>query len=353
MNIEYATLSFNVENTKELHEEDGANLGIFSGHLAAFAKDRMDDVFVPGAFQESINQLRAQGRPIRMLIQHTSEFLVGGFPIDRVVEDDKGLFVVGHINLDVQRGREAFALMKQGVLTDMSIGFSVNGESGQEIRDGTRFLKSVTIWEGSLVTEPANPGARVMDVKNVVPFQDLPLAPRDREWDGATAVARVREFTGSEDGPTSRYRQAFLWFDGADAENFGAYKLPIADVIDGRLTAVPRAIFAAAGALQGARGGVDIPENERAGVIRNVERYYAKMDLESPFESNDKQYFVADDVDGWSIRDIEKFFKRSGMLSKSAAMSLAKRISVKDNKPDMSILLKEIHDLKAVVINSH
>ena len=48
VNIEHATLSFKMTETKE-QTLDGANIGVFSGHLAAFAKDRMDDVFLPGA----------------------------------------------------------------------------------------------------------------------------------------------------------------------------------------------------------------------------------------------------------------------------------------------------------------
>jgi hypothetical protein len=50
---------------------------------------------------------------------------------------------------------------------------------------------------------------------SVTAFQDLPLADRDRD--------------------------AHVWYDSANKDNFTAYKLLIADVIDGKLTAVPRA----------------------------------------------------------------------------------------------------------------
>lgn len=345
MNIEHATLSFKMSETKE-QTLDGSNIGVFSGHLAAFAKDRMDDVFLPGAFKESLSRHRDENRPIRMLVQHDSDFLIGGFPIESVREDDKGLFVIGNINLDVQRGKEAFALMKQGVLTDMSIGFSVSGDDGMEFRDGIRFLKQVDVWEGSLVTEPANVAAKITEVKTVVPFQDLPLASRDRAWDSDAAIARVREFTDSTDAPSSAYRRAFLWFDSENADDFGAYKLPISDVIDGRLTAVPRGIFAVAAALQGARGGVDLPEADRPRVVRNVERYYAKMDLDSPFSDDDKQYFVADDVKAWTERDIEKFLRGTGMMSKSAAKVLAGQLDVK-KKPVDNGLAELMNELKS------
>jgi len=343
VNIEHATLSFKMTETKE-QTLDGANIGVFSGHLAAFAKDRMDDVFLPGAFKESLSRHRDEDRPIRMLIQHDSDFLIGGFPISMAREDDKGLFVVGNINLDVQRGREAFALMKQGVLTDMSIGFSVAGDGGVEFRDGIRFLKQVNIWEGSLVTEPANTAAKVTEVKTVVPFQDLPLAARDRPWDSNAAIARVREFTDSTESPSSTYRRAFVFFDRENADDFGAYKLPIADVIDGRLTAVPRGIFAAAGAVQGARTPLDIPEADRPRVIGHIERYYAKMGLDSPFSDDDKQFFVTDDVKAWTGRDIEKFLRNTGMMSKSAAKTLAGKLDLKQ-KPVENEEQKELREL--------
>ena len=84
-------------------------------------------------------------------------------------------------------------------------------------------------------------------------FQDLPLADRDREWDGDAAEKRVRRHTGAEDEPTSDYRDAHLWYDGDAPDNFTSYKMLVADVVDGRLKVVPRAVMAAAGALQGAR----------------------------------------------------------------------------------------------------
>jgi len=90
----------------------------------------------------------------------------------------------------------------------------------------------------------------------VTTFQDLPLADRDREWDGAAAEKRVREWAQAQDGPNPQYRDAHLWYDKEKKDNFTAYKLLIADVVDGRLAAVPRGIMSAGAVLDGARGGV-------------------------------------------------------------------------------------------------
>jgi hypothetical protein len=58
----------------------------------------------------------------------------------------------------------------------------------------------------------------------------------------------------------------------------------IADVIDGRLKAVPRAVFAAAGVMEGARGGVDLPDRDVDRVKSHLAKYYAKLDEQPPWE---------------------------------------------------------------------
>jgi len=269
---------------------------------------------------------------------------VGGFPIDTVIEDDIGLLGVGEINLKVQQGQEAFALAQQGVLEDFSIGFSVVDASTD---NNLRTITEAKIWEGSIVDEPMNPKAKITEVKSVVPFQDLPLADQDRPWDADAAIARVREFTDSDEEPSATYRRAFIYYDKEDDDNFGAYKLPIADVIDGRLTVVPRGIFAAAVAVSGARGGVTIPDNERDAVISHINRYYVKLDLPSPFEEADKQHFVADDVKAWTPRQFEKALRASGGFSKSAAKALASRL--KDVELDETEITPDTKGLEELV----
>jgi hypothetical protein len=111
----------------------------------------------------------------------------------------------------------------------------------------------------------------------VTSFQDFDLADRDRSWDGSAAEKRVRKWAHAEDGPNERYRDAHVWYDADAKEKWGSYKLLIADVIDGKLKAVPRAVISAAAILQGARGGIDIPDRDRDRVRRHLAKYYAKM----------------------------------------------------------------------------
>lgn len=325
---------FEVKECKETTRNE-IPVGVIEGFASTTETDRGNDIVAPGAFAKTIERHKRDGRPIRMLRQHTDSKLIGGFPIDRVEERENGLFVVGEVNLAVQEGREAFALAKQGVLTDMSIGFSFTSieDFEREEIDGEmiRVIRNLDLWEISLVNEPMNAGANITAVKTVTPFMDLPMASRDRPWDSGQAIARVRAFTGSEDEPTERYKEAFLWYDAENADEFGAYKLPFADVVDGRLVAVPRGIFAAAAAMRGARGGVDIPESDRAGVRSHIERYYNKMDLPSPFSQErgmDRNFLDICE----SVGDVEEYLKFWDMSVKdrNKLISVIKSLDIRD-----------------------
>ena len=122
---------------------------------------------------------------------------------------------------------------------------------------------------------------------SVTSFQDLPLADRDREWDGDAAERRVRDWAGAEDGPNEKYRDAHVWYDADNKDNFTAYKLLIADVVDGRLKAVPRGVMAAAAVMQGSRGGVDLPQKDRDRVRRHLAKYYGKWGEDAPWERDE------------------------------------------------------------------
>jgi hypothetical protein len=121
---------------------------------------------------------------------------------------------------------------------------------------------------------------------SVTTFKDLPLADRRREWDGDAAERRVRSWAGAKEHPNQRYKEAHVWYDGDEQDNFTAYKLLIADVVDGKLVAVPRAVMAAAAVMQGSRGGVDLPASDVDRVKSHLAMYYAKMGDEAPWERN-------------------------------------------------------------------
>lgn len=167
--MEFKSLAFNITETKQ-EVINGQEVGILKGHAAAFTKDRVDDIIEPGAFFDTLKDHMSRGsRQIRMKFQHKRDEIIGGFPVDLAREDSKGLFVEGHINLEVQRGREVFSLAKQGVLQDMSIGFIIpeGGQTFSEV-DGerVRIIKAVDLREISIVDEPANMDAQITEIKS-------------------------------------------------------------------------------------------------------------------------------------------------------------------------------------------
>ncbi len=135
-------------------------VGRFEGYASLFGVvDLAKDIVVPGAFQVS---LAARGtRGVRMLWQHDPAEPIGAWAA--IEEDARGLRVRGRLNLSVARAREIHALMGQGAVDGLSIGYRV--ERGRRDRTGVRRLEQVDLWEISVVTFPMQPGARVEAVK--------------------------------------------------------------------------------------------------------------------------------------------------------------------------------------------
>lgn len=298
MELKHLTYAFEMKETKEDSE-----FFYFEGYGATFGNvDHGGDVIQQGAFKNTL----LKNRVIPVLYQHNSREPIGIYT--DMKEDSHGLYVKGKLPKDDALVRDRIIpQMKVGSIAKMSIGYTVIDRIWQ---NDIRVLKEVDLFEISLVTFPMNDQANITGMKAAVPFQDLPLADRSRSWDSAAAVQRVRAFTNSNEKPSAEYKKAFLWYDSASSELFGSYKLPIADVIDGKLVAVPRAIFAAAAALSGARGGVDLPTDDRASVIANVEKYYSKMDMESPFGDKINKSRVETCVK--SIREAEEMLREAG-----------------------------------------
>jgi len=317
--IEFKNLEFKVEDTKQI-VINGQRIGVIKGHAAAFSLDRVNDRIERGAFLKTIQDHKDRNnRQIRMKFQHRNDELIGGFPIEFVREDDKGLFVEGHVNLEVQKGAESFSLAQQGILSDLSIGF-IPDLVEFDNENNIRVIKQIDLREISLVDEPANMDATITEVKRVIPFQDLPLASEDMEWNSEKAVQRIREFTKALTEPNKDFLRAFLLFDSDDANNFNAYKLPIADVVDGQLKAVPKGIFAARGTLAGARGDEDIPASDRPRVEQNINKYFRKInrefetDLEIPFKSMNKE----NELKLETVRDVDTLLKNHGFSRNEA-----------------------------------
>lgn len=142
-------------------ERDGVKLGIVEGYLITFEIDRGDDRFSPGAFDDSIAELKRMGKT-QLPLKDTHGRTIGGFPFETLREDSKGLFGVGEINLDIELGRDAYALANQKVYDSFSVGYRA---TDVDFIDDIREIRKADIFEGSLLDIPMNLSARVTEVK--------------------------------------------------------------------------------------------------------------------------------------------------------------------------------------------
>ncbi len=149
--------------------------GSFSGYASVFGVQDYDgDIIVRGAFRNTLQKSRDNGRMPKMLWQHRPDMICGQWT--EMAEDDRGLMVKGHCILDVEEGRKAYALMKAGVLDGMSIGFNI--VDGGRNEKG-RVIEEVDLWEVSLVTWGANPEALITNVKARDSIRDFEAFLRD------------------------------------------------------------------------------------------------------------------------------------------------------------------------------
>ena len=130
----------------------------FEGYAAVFNSPSeplpFTEIVAPGAFSRS---LKSRNRMMLLWNHDTSEPLAstrnGSL---RMVEDATGLKVTATLP-DTTRGRDVAELVRSGVIDSMSFGFSVKKDSWST--DGqTRTLQDVTLYEVSLVSQPAYEG---------------------------------------------------------------------------------------------------------------------------------------------------------------------------------------------------
>lgn len=140
---------------EEITVKDGTEI---AGYASLFGKcDQGGDVVGKGAYGKSLTALGAANRSVKMLWQHDPAQPIGVW--DEVREDEKGLYVKGRILTDVEKGREAAALIAAGAIDGLSIGYRT--VRAQKDGKGQRLLSELELWEVSLVTFPMLPDARV------------------------------------------------------------------------------------------------------------------------------------------------------------------------------------------------
>jgi len=287
-------------------DRNGIPVGIIEMYMATWDLDRDKDVFVKGAFKKAIDRHKSTGRQVRLKDGHGRT--IGGVPINTVLEDEKGLFGIGEVNLELQLGREVYSLVKQRVLTDMSVGYSA---IDCEYKENIRYIKESELWECSIVDEPANVKANITSVKNINHDTTGIMAYATTKWEPSDAQARVRAWAGEDD---DKYAKAFLYSDGETE-----YKFQVSDIINGELKVIPRAVIAARVSMSLSHGLIDSDAEEIKQIING---YYKRLKLDQPFTGGTVRPFCITEINNMS-KSILASVIRYCELSKDAASYVA------------------------------
>lgn len=145
--------------------DDGLSDGQFEGYASVFGNvDSYGDIVVKGAFADSLTEWREKGDPIPLLWGHDFNDPFSNIgSIDAAEEDDHGLKVRGTFDLDNPKAAQVYKLAKGRRTTGMSFAYDVRDE---ERKDDANYLKSLHIYEASIVPIGANPLAGVEAVKS-------------------------------------------------------------------------------------------------------------------------------------------------------------------------------------------
>ena len=161
-NIELRMNSFNV-----IENDDEGKL-IVSGYVNETGKQshllgnkkKFKETIQKGAFTRALKK----GNDIHFLAEHDENKILASTRTGslKLVEDERGLLMTAEIS-DTSYGRDYHTLIKDGILRNMSFGFSVDKDKWNRGNDGTytRDISDLTLYEVSVVTNPAYPQSTI------------------------------------------------------------------------------------------------------------------------------------------------------------------------------------------------
>jgi HK97 family phage prohead protease len=191
--------------------------------------------------------------------------------------------------LSSARGDEVLTGISKEAILEMSIGYNpikadmevleeYNGAKGVQIRN----LREARLYDTSDVNWGMN--AATVAAKAAVPYADHGTAEEGTSWSKPT----LNDFTSDSwgdlsDGEKRRIAEHYAWAANMPPQTFGDLKLPHHQAgSSGVGKAVWKGVSSAMGALLGARGGVQIPSEDRKSVYNHLAKHYAQFDKEPP-----------------------------------------------------------------------
>lgn len=163
---------------------------------------------------------------------------------------------------------------KLGVIKDRIEGKACGSKKPKRMGDSSKMALAH-------MTDSLN-STQLFEEKAVGGSNSFAIAPKEKPWSGAAAQKRIFDWAGGMDFSPSKAKQCFFYHDPANPKERGSYKLPFCDIENGTPIVIPRAISAVKGALDGARGGVDIPNSDKADIRRKVDAYLKRINKDMP-----------------------------------------------------------------------
>ena len=161
--MEFKSFSATVE------EKDG---GAVRAYASTFDRvpDSVGDVVAPGAFDKTISNWKASGKPIPLLWGHDTDdpFSNIGAAIDYGT-DERGLWFDAEFDADNEKAQYVRKLVKEGRVFQCSFAYAVKDAAPVELESGVKAneLRELDLFEISIVQIPANQNATVEEVKAV------------------------------------------------------------------------------------------------------------------------------------------------------------------------------------------
>lgn len=156
--------------------EKVSDQGIISGYITKFGVvDSYGTATAKGCFKSTIARMEA-GEVIPVLWQHDPHEPIGKFL--SIKDDDVGTYAVIQLDLNVARAREAFSLIKNDIISGLSIGgYIIETEVNEETQ--VLIMTDIELFETSVVTFPACDEARIDDCRsNSLNIRDMEHAFR-------------------------------------------------------------------------------------------------------------------------------------------------------------------------------
>lgn len=161
--MEYKSFNTTVE------EKDG---GAVRAYASTFDRtpDSVGDVVAPGAFDKTIANWKASGKPIPLLWGHDTDdpFSNIGAATDYGT-DERGLWFDADFDADNEKAQYVRKLVKEGRVFQCSFAYAVKDAAPVELESGAKAneLRELDLFEISIVQIPANQHATVEEVKSV------------------------------------------------------------------------------------------------------------------------------------------------------------------------------------------